>query len=145
MTSELSVTYRLRRHPSEISRARERTRKALTDWGLADHTDLAELIVSELTTNALRHGAGPITAVLSYTSNGDLWLAVHDQGRGRPVLQKTTANDEQGRGLALVHALIGLYNGICGMAVDASNPGKSIYVALSHIGPAESKVLAPTR
>ncbi len=65
MTSELSVTYRLRRHPSEISRARELARKALTDWGLADHTDLAELIVSELTTNALRHGAGPITVRLA--------------------------------------------------------------------------------
>ena len=68
MTSELSVTYRLRRHPSEISRARELARKALTDWGLADHTDLAELIVSELATNALLHGAGPITVRLSYTS-----------------------------------------------------------------------------
>ena len=44
MTSELSVTYRLRRHPSEISRARERARKALTDWGLADHTGLRDLI-----------------------------------------------------------------------------------------------------
>ena len=32
MISELSVTYRLRRHPSEISRARELARKALTDW-----------------------------------------------------------------------------------------------------------------
>ena len=83
MTSELSVTYRLRRHPSEISRARELARKALTDWGLADHTDLAELIVSELTTNALRHGAGPITVRLSYTHEGDLWLEVHDHGRGR--------------------------------------------------------------
>jgi hypothetical protein len=32
MTRELSVTYCLRRHPSEISRARELARKALTDW-----------------------------------------------------------------------------------------------------------------
>ena len=85
MTSELSVTYRLRRHPSEISRARELARKALTDWGLADHTDLAELIVSELATNALRHGAGPITVRLAYTQDGDLWLEVHDHGPGRPV------------------------------------------------------------
>ena len=145
MTSELSVTYRLRRHPSEISRARELARKALTDWGLADHTDLAELIVSELTTNALRHGAGPITVRLSYASDRDLWLEVHDHGRGRPVPQKATTEDEQGRGLALLDVLIGLYNGICGMTVDTSNPGKTIYVALSPFGPAESKVLAPAR
>ena len=82
MSSELSVAYRLRRHPSEISRAWELARKALTDGGLPDHTDLAELIVIELATNALRHSAGPITVALSYTSNGDLWLAVHDHGRG---------------------------------------------------------------
>jgi two-component sensor histidine kinase len=133
MISELSVTYRLRRHPSEISRAREQACKALTDWGLAAHTDLAELIVSELATNGLRHGVGPITVRLTYTQAGDLWLEVHDHGRGRPVLRKTTADDEQGRGLALVDALIDLHSGIRGMAVDASNSGKSIYVALSPI------------
>jgi anti-sigma regulatory factor (Ser/Thr protein kinase) len=130
MTSELSVTYRLRRHPYEISRARELARKALTDWGLADHTDLAELIVSELTTNALRHGAGPITVGLSYTRAGDLWLEVHDHGRGRPVIQKTTADDEQGRGLPLVDALMDLHSGIRGMVDDSRSPGKSIYVAV---------------
>ena len=130
MTSEMSVTYRLRRHPSEISRARERAREALTDWGLADHTDLAELIVSELTTNALRHGAGPITIRLSYVSDRDLWLEVHDHGRGRPVLRKTTADDEQGRGLALLDALMDLHSGIRGTVGDPRSPGKSIYVAL---------------
>jgi anti-sigma regulatory factor (Ser/Thr protein kinase) len=133
MTSELSVTYRLRRHPSEISRARELACKALTDWGLADHTDLTELIVSELATNALRHGAGAITVQLSYTKAGDLWLEVHDHGRGRPVLQKTTADDEQGRGLALLDALMELHSGIRGMVDDPSSPGKSIYVALPPI------------
>ena len=133
MTSELSVTYRLRRQPSEISRARELARKALTDWGLADHTDLAELIVSELTTNALRHGSGPITVHLSYASDRDLWLEVHDHGHGRPILRKTTADDEQGRGLALLDALMDLHGGIRGMADDPSNPGKTIYVALSPI------------
>jgi anti-sigma regulatory factor (Ser/Thr protein kinase) len=145
MTSELSVTYRLSRHPSEISRARERARKALTDWGLATHTDLAELIVSELTTNALRHGAEPITVRLAYTQEGDLWLEVHDHGPGRPIAQETTAEDEQGRGLALVDALMDLHSGIRGMADGPSIPGKSIYVALSSVTFAESDVCAPKR
>ena len=133
MSIELSVTYRLRRHPSEISRARELARKALTDWGLADHTDLAELIVSELATNALRHGEGPVAVRLAYTQEGDLWTEVHDHGRGRPVFRKTTADDEQGRGLALLDVLVDLHDGIRGMADDLSNPGKTIYVALSPI------------
>ena len=133
VTSELSVTYRLRRHPSEISRARELARKALTDWGLADHTDLAELIVSELATNALRHGAGPIDVRLATPRKATSGLEVHDDGPGRPALQQTTADDEQGRGLALLDALIDLYGGIRGMSDDPSNPGKSIYVALPPI------------
>ncbi len=133
MTSELTATYRLRRHPSEISRARERARKALTDWGLATHTDLAELIVSELTTNALRHGVGPITVRLAYTEEGDLWLEVHDHGPGRPITQKITTDDEQGRGLALLDALMDLHSGIRGIADDPSSRGKSIYVALQPI------------
>ena len=133
MTSALSVTYRVRRHPSEISRARDLARKALTNWGLADHTDLAELIVSELATNALRHGAGPITVRLAFTQEADLWTEVHDDGPGRPVLHQTTADDEQGRGLALLDALMDLHSGIRGIADDPSNPGKIIYVALPPI------------
>ena len=131
MTSELSVTYCLRRHPSEISRARELARKALTDWGLADHTDLAALVVSELATNALRHGAGPITVHLAYTRQGDLWLEVHDHGPGRPIAQKTTPNDEQGRGLPLLDGLIDLHGGAWGVIDDSHNPGKTVYLAMT--------------
>ena len=90
------------------------------------------MIVSELATNALCHGAGPITVrPLLHRQDGDLSTEVHDHGRGRPVLRKTTADDEQGRGLALLDALMALHGGIRGMADDPSNPGKSIYVALS--------------
>jgi anti-sigma regulatory factor (Ser/Thr protein kinase) len=134
VTSELSVTYRLRRHASEISRARELAREALTDWDLAEHADLAELIVSELATNALLHGAGPITVHLSYTVDGDLWLEVHDESPSRPSLKQVTADDEQGRGLALLDALMNLYGGTSGIADDPRTPGKSIYVAVPCLG-----------
>ena len=146
MTSELTVTYRLRRHPSEISRARELARKALTDWGLADHTDLAELIVSELATNALRHGAGPITVRLTCTQARDLWLEVHDHGHGRPVLQKAMADDEQGRGLALLDALMDLHSGIRGtLTIPAARARASTSrYRLLLISPAQGKVCVPT-
>jgi hypothetical protein len=58
--AELSATCRLGREPVHVGRAREQTRKALCEWGLGEHTDLAELIVSELVTNALCHGDGPV-------------------------------------------------------------------------------------
>jgi hypothetical protein len=81
MTSELSVTYSLRRHPSEISRARELARKALTDWGLANHTDLAELIVSELAKKivssetirvSVGHGLDSMNSI--QTVNSTMWM-----------------------------------------------------------------------
>lgn len=125
------VTYRLRRHASEISRARELARKALTDWGLADHTDLAELIVSELATNALRHGSGPITVRLAYTQEADLWLEVHDHGPGRLIAQETTAEDEQGRGLALMSVLAYLHDGTWGVTEVPGVHGKAVYAVVS--------------
>ena len=68
---------------------------------LSDHADLAELVVTELATNALRHGIGPIDIRLSLPGN-NLRIEVHDHAAGRPVRRETTTDDEQGRGLALI-------------------------------------------
>jgi hypothetical protein len=48
MTHELYAACRLDRDPVDVGRAREIARKALPGWGIAEHTGLAELIVSEL-------------------------------------------------------------------------------------------------
>ena len=52
------MNYRLDADPLQVSSAREQARKALPGWGLGEHTDVAELVVSELVTNAIVHGAG---------------------------------------------------------------------------------------
>jgi anti-sigma regulatory factor (Ser/Thr protein kinase) len=130
MTREPSAPCRLGRDPAEVGRARELARKALSGWGLVEHAGLAELIVSELATNALRHGEGPIEVGLSYDS-GDLRAEVHDEGAGRPVRQQATANDEQGRGLELLDGLSELYGGTRGVVDDSDGPGKTVYVAVS--------------
>ena len=88
-------------------------------WGIAEHTGLAELIVTELVTNAVRHAEGPIEVRVSYAC-GDLWAEVHDQGTGRPVRQHATTDDEQGRGLELFDGLIGLHGGARGVVDDAT-------------------------
>jgi signal transduction histidine kinase len=129
-TRELSAVFRLHPHPAEIARAREQSRKALADWGLSGHTDLAELIVTELATNSLQHGAGPIQVRLSYFA-GDLWTEVHDDGAARPVRHHPSAEAEHGRGLALIDALIALHGGTAGVVDDAEGPGKTVYVAVS--------------
>ena len=98
--------------------------------GSANKQSFAELVVTELATNALRHGTGPIDIGLSY-SGKDLRTEVHDHGTGRPVRRRTTADDEQGRGLELLDGLIDLNGGARGVADDTDGPGKTVYVALS--------------
>src|SRR5712691_1113935 len=80
-TREHSVSWRLSREPVQVRHAREQARKALFGWGLGEHAELAELIVSELVTNAIRHGDGPIQVRISY-DGGDLRVEVHDDGAG---------------------------------------------------------------
>lgn len=125
---EFSVTYQLGPEPAEVGHAREQVRKALPGWGLGEHTDLAELIVSELVTNAQRHSDCPIEIRLSYDV-GDLWIEVWDSGDGRPVRLEPDTADERGRGIQLIDGLIELYGGTQGTAEDSARPGKTVYVA----------------
>lgn len=59
----------------------------------------ARLLVSELATNAVRHGRGRIELRLSATADG-LHVCVADEGGGRPVAR--TPGDDGGHGLHLV-------------------------------------------
>ena len=129
--SEIGVSYRLDADPLQVSSAREQARKALPGWGLGEHTDVAELIVSELVTNAIVHGAGQIEVRLSCAAECDLWAEVHDDGAGRPVRQRPAADEEGGRGLELIDGLIELYGGTRGVVDDVDGPGKTVYVAVS--------------
>ena len=123
------MSCRLSREPVQVRHAREQARKALSGWGLAGHAELAEIIVSELVTNAIRHGDGPVDVCISYDS-GHLRLAVHDDGAARPVRRPVTAQDESGRGLALLDGLIGLHGGTRGVTNDNTGDGKTVYVIL---------------
>jgi PAS domain S-box-containing protein len=52
--------------PEAASAARAHTRQTLASWDLTELTDLAELLVSELVTNAVRHAATPRPTALVY-------------------------------------------------------------------------------
>ena len=130
-SNELAVSYRLDSDPAHVSRAREQARKALPGWGLGEHSDIAELIVSELVSNAMVHGAGQIEVRLSCAAFHDLWAEVHDDGPGRPVRHRPGTDDECGRGLELIDGLIELYGGARGVIEDSTGLGKTVYVAVS--------------
>jgi signal transduction histidine kinase len=129
VTREHSMSCRLSGEPVEVRHARKRARKALFRWGLGEHADLAELIVSELATNAIRHGDGVVRVCVSY-ARGELRVEVHDDAAGRPARQQATAEDESGRGLALLDGLIGLHGGRRGVAEDSTGHRKTVYVVI---------------
>jgi anti-sigma regulatory factor (Ser/Thr protein kinase) len=99
-----SVVQRLERRPDAARAARGAVR-ALCGNRLADVfvTDV-ELVVSELVTNAVTHGAGEITLTVILVRDS-VTLSVLDEGGGRPRLRHAGAGSGHGRGLALVSCL----------------------------------------
>ncbi|HET7017120.1 MAG TPA: ATP-binding protein [Streptosporangiaceae bacterium] len=126
---EQSISYLMRPEPFQVSRVREQARQALPAWGLAEHAELAELIISELVTNAIVHGTGLIEVGLSY-EDGSLRVHVHDQGDRRPIRRHPDGDWEDGRGLALIDGLIEQYGGSRGVLGDSDRIGKTVYVTL---------------
>src|SRR5450432_4056590 len=112
--------------PSQVRHAREWARKALPGWGLTEHTDLVDLLVSELVTNAIMHGSGPVDVCLSY--GGDLRIEVRDQGAGLPAQRQAGPDDPCGRGLSLVDAISSSW----GVTDTCSGePGKTVYAVVA--------------
>ncbi|MFJ9841010.1 SpoIIE family protein phosphatase [Kitasatospora sp. NPDC101155] len=89
--------------PTAVSRARRLVRAALAEWGVEDLTDTAELLVSELVTNAVRYASAPIGVRL--TLGETLLVEISDPLPDPPRERHAAEADEGGRGLELVHRL----------------------------------------
>jgi two-component sensor histidine kinase len=73
--------------------------------GLArDLVEIAQLLTSELVTNAIQYGSGTIAVEISRSANR-LRVTVNDANSERPQRQSPSAEDVRGRGLMLVEAL----------------------------------------
>jgi Anti-sigma regulatory factor (Ser/Thr protein kinase) len=88
------------------SLARDLTRKALADWGLNTFADDILLVVSELVTNAVVHGA-PLVYLRLWLEPGRLCGSVVDHGEALPRRMDLSGDDlaEHGRGLAMVSTI----------------------------------------
>jgi serine phosphatase RsbU (regulator of sigma subunit)/anti-sigma regulatory factor (Ser/Thr protein kinase) len=92
--------------PSELtsaSRARSLIRRPLRRWGLLELLPTAELLVSELVTNAVRYAQGKIG--LRLILEGGLVCEVLDESAALPRLRHPDDSDERGRGLQVVSQL----------------------------------------
>ncbi|WP_431680998.1 ATP-binding protein [Kitasatospora sp. KL5] len=86
--------------------ARGLVRARLAHLGLADLVEDAELLVSELVGNSVRHCGGPrITVAVRRRFDGRVRLSVEDACRTPPTLLTAAEDDECHRGLALVDTL----------------------------------------
>jgi anti-sigma regulatory factor (Ser/Thr protein kinase) len=115
-TPSSTATLGLPGQPDSVRRAREFTRATLQGWRLPEQFDTVSLVVSELVTNALRHGVdgpkngqkgeGPIVELELMRYARRLICAVRDGSEAEPA--KAGPEDvadpvaESGRGLHLV-------------------------------------------
>jgi anti-sigma regulatory factor (Ser/Thr protein kinase) len=96
--------------PGSVPVARLQVRAALGSRGLGEYADDAEIITSELVTNAVQHlcdnGTQTIEVTITYAeSPAAVTIAVSDSSPRGPIRRDTPAGSEQGRGLQIVEAL----------------------------------------
>ncbi|WP_178380129.1 ATP-binding protein [Cryptosporangium aurantiacum] len=88
--------------PSASAAARRFLQQTAADWDLSpDLTEVAQLVVSELVSNAVEHAGTPSTVVLELTDTG-LRISVRDGSTVQPVARPLDMVSFRGRGLPLI-------------------------------------------
>jgi anti-sigma regulatory factor (Ser/Thr protein kinase) len=120
--------------PTAPACARAWTRQILWEWRQAGLSDTSEVIVSELTTNAMlasrREGTAFFRLILTL-DHGELAILVRDFSPGIPQPGNAGADDESGRGLFLVQAMSSRSG--CYLADDGT-PGKVVWAVIPGTG-----------
>jgi anti-sigma regulatory factor (Ser/Thr protein kinase) len=98
--------------PSAVPRARQVLRESLRDAGLdEDATAVAELLVSELVTNAVKYGQPPVWLLVELRP-GLVHASVSDSSTALPERRAVDDEAEGGRGLLVLDALAGSWGAV---------------------------------
>ncbi|MFJ4776091.1 SpoIIE family protein phosphatase [Streptomyces sp. NPDC088762] len=89
--------------PARVCDVRAAAMGQLARWGLEESAFAVELLLSELVTNAVRYGTGPIRVRL--IRDHALICEVYDNSSTAPRMRHAATTDEGGRGLFLVAQL----------------------------------------
>jgi len=108
--------------PAQI---RHFVRRQLLQWGLDDLVDVAELLVSEVVTNSIRHALAGGRVSVARQGKG-VRVEVADSGGGTPVPRQAEPHEPTGRGLAIVGALADRWG-----IVDPPGSGKTVWFELA--------------
>ncbi|WBO62297.1 SpoIIE family protein phosphatase [Streptomyces camelliae] len=98
------ATWDIPADPALVAPVRKQVVEQLDTWRLSEASFTAELVVSELVTNAIRYGSHPIRLRLIQDA-GTLICEVSDTSPTAPHLRRAKIFDEGGRGLLLVAQL----------------------------------------
>ncbi|MGN6089014.1 MAG: ATP-binding protein [Actinomycetales bacterium] len=105
--------------------ARGVVRQLLHAWQLSSAVDAAQLVVSEMVTNAVRHVGGEASFELTIEAAGDeIRLALADGSSVRPLIRELRDDSLGGRGIALIEALTERWG------VEDHEGGKRVWVIL---------------
>ena len=124
--------------PAAPSVARLFVRNLCEEWGAASLTDVAELLSSELVTNAVIHARSSISLEAAYDQNGSadehgdggvLRIEVYDSSADDVDLQphEVSQGAEGGRGLAIVARLASHWG------VEPVSQGKRVWFTLGSV------------
>ncbi|MGW1161949.1 SpoIIE family protein phosphatase [Streptomyces sp. NPDC002513] len=103
LSADRVATWELPSEPSVVALARELACERLAAWHLEHVAFVAELVVSELVTNAIRYGSSPV--YLRLIRDSSLICEVGDASSTAPHLRRARLSDEGGRGLLIVAQL----------------------------------------
>ncbi|MEU6985787.1 PAS domain-containing protein [Streptomyces sp. NPDC046324] len=110
-----------------VSEARRWAVRTLMEWGLPETTFAVELIVSELVTNAIRHGTPPIhLRIIRNPADHTVTCEISDAGTAAPHLRRARAADEGGRGIFISGELSDRWG------VRWSEQGKTVWTETSY-------------
>ncbi|MDP9418253.1 MAG: ATP-binding protein [Actinomycetota bacterium] len=136
----LSAQLALRPTPRAPAQARATAKAVLLEWGIdaAETLDVAELVISELVTNAIRHAGSAGALLLHLEMSGGLLIAVADGSAIEPIAQELNDSSESGRGMSIVAALADSWG------VDPWGDGKRVWIRIDGVdatpapGPADA-------
>jgi anti-sigma regulatory factor (Ser/Thr protein kinase) len=113
--------------PAAPSVARLFIRNLCAEWGADAFCDVAELLSSELVTNAVIHARSSVQLEAAYDETSELRIEVYDRSPDEVDRSPQPPSDgaEGGRGLAIVARLA------CRWGVDPCEPGKRVWFTLN--------------
>lgn len=116
--------------PRCVGEARRLTHNTLETWGLARLGEVAALLVSELTTNAILHARSQVAIGLKTNADG-VRVDVCDDSPVPPQVRRFSADAATGRGVRLLQSLASSW----GVRPRATG-GKCVWFTLALAAPA---------